>query len=103
MSENEAVVVVVALVAAVVAVFVLVFRNSAKIRANLPFGTKLSMEGRNEPAPRPGKIKGEGLAVGGNLSAENRVGGDVGLKDARAKGDIRLSTQATGNNSDPKD
>jgi len=103
MSENEATVIVAALVVVALVVFVLVFRNSAKIRAKLPFGTKLSIEGRNEPAPRPGKIKGEGLEAGGNLSAESHVGGDVGVKDSKAKGDIRLSTQARGDDSDPKD
>jgi len=61
------------------------------------------MEGRNAPAPRLGKIKGEGLKAGGDLSAENLVGGDVGLKDATAKGNMRLSSQAPGKDSDPKD
>jgi hypothetical protein len=103
MSKYKATVIVAALVVAAVAVFAFVFRDSATIRAILPFGTEVSMEGRNEPPPRPGKIEGEGLEAGGNLNAENRVGGDVGLKDAKAKGDMHLSTQAHGDDSDPKD
>ncbi|MEJ2387050.1 MAG: hypothetical protein P8Y27_06995 [Chromatiaceae bacterium] len=103
MSEYTVIAIVAALVVVAVVVFALVFRGSAKIRAILPFGTKVSMEGRNAPAPRLGKIKGEGLKAGGDLSAENRVGGDVGVKDTTAKGDIRLSTQAPGDDSDPKD
>jgi hypothetical protein len=103
MSKNKATAIVAALAVAAVAVFALVFRDSATIRAILPFGTEVSMEGHNESAPKPGKIEGEGLNAGGNLNAENRVGGDVGVKDTTAKGDIRLSTQAPGDDSDPKD
>jgi hypothetical protein len=103
MSKNKATVIVAALVVAAVAVFAFVFRDSATIRAVLPFGTQVSLEGHKEPAPRPGKIEGESLEAGGDLNAENRVGGDVAVKDAKAKGDMHLSTQATGDDSDPKE
>ncbi|WP_133511582.1 hypothetical protein [Candidatus Thiosymbion oneisti] len=102
MSKNKAMVLVAALVAVVMVVFILVFRDSAAIRAIFPFGTEVSLEGQNAPPPRPGQVEGEGLDAGGDLSAENRVGGDVRVKDAKAQGDIDLSTQAAGGNRDPK-
>ncbi|WP_141699153.1 hypothetical protein [Candidatus Thiosymbion oneisti] len=102
MSKNKAMVLVAASVAVVVVVFVLIFRDSVNIRAIFPFGTEVSLKGGDPSPPGPGRIEGEGLDAGGDLSAENRVGGDVRLKDAKAQGDIDLSIQATGGNKDPK-
>lgn len=103
MSTNKAMVMVVALVAAIVVAFVLVFRDNTTIRAIFPFGTEVSMEGRNELPPKPGRIGAEDLEAGGDLDADNQVGGDVEIKRATSQGDMRLSTRAPANDSDPKD
>jgi hypothetical protein len=96
-------IIVVALVAALVVTFVLVFRDNATIRAILPFGTEIHLEGKTEPPQKPGQIRGEDLQAGQDLTADNQMGGDVEIKRATAGEDIRLSTQAPASDNDPKD
>ena len=103
MSKNSAIIVVAALVAVIVVAFVFVFRDSATIRAVLPFGTQVSLEGGNEPPPKPGSIEGKGLEAGGDLTAKSQTGGDVKVEAAKAQGNIELVTQEPGSDGDPKD
>ena len=103
MSKNNAIIVVVALVAVIVVAFVFVFRDSATIRAVLPFDTEVSLQGHNELAPQPGNIEGKGLEAGGDLTAKSHTGGDVKVEDAKAEGNIELSTREPGSDGDPKE
>jgi len=62
------------------------------VNLDLPFGTKISLEGPSAFSPGPGRIEGKGLKAGGDLTAPNRVGGDVRVEGSTAEGDIELST-----------
>ena len=89
--------------AVVLIVYLLVNRGAGgTIKAEGPGGFKVSVEGKSTPVLAPGRVAGEDLAAGRDLTAENKEGGDVEVMRASAQRDIRLSTRSGEETAIPK-
>lgn len=102
MDNNTAIVLVVSVLALVAVAFLLVFRSRGKARFKGPFGIQGTLDGGNEPSPRPPGITAAHLKAGGTLRAVNQAGGNLEVKHAEAKQDMTLGVTSPGETPAPK-
>jgi hypothetical protein len=102
MNRYTAMVAGLAAVALVAVTYLVLARGGGTIEAEGPGDTRVTIKGESTPVPKTGRIEGEDLTTGGALNADNKDGGDVAIKRARAEGDINLSTGSQEGATDPK-
>ena len=100
MDKLTATVLILALLALVVIGFFAVFRRRGKASIHVG-GTRLEVEGSNEPgAPAPG-VHGKKLKAGGHIKGTDDTGRGVKVVQAEATGDITLANKAPAGGRDP--
>ncbi len=102
MNRYAAMVAGLAAVALVAVTYLVLSRGGGTIEVKGPGQHTVTIKGEGTPEPKTGRVAGEDLTAGGELNAENKVGGDVEIKRATAEGDINLSTGSQEGGADPK-
>lgn len=99
----DPVIIVVAILAVVAIISLIVFRQRSKVEMSGPFGTKVSIDGSNDPPPpTPGIKIGTAVSHGGSTVTEDHTGRGITADKLEAQGDVRTTLSQTENTPDPK-
>ncbi len=99
----DPVIIVVAILALVVIAALLIYRQRGKVEMTGPFGTKVSVDGSNDPVPpTPGINIGTAISHEGSTVTEDQTGRGIDAERLEAKRDVRTTLSRTENNPDPK-
>jgi hypothetical protein len=83
--------------------FFLVFRRRGRVGLSGPLGTRLELQGSNDPpAPTPGVRARDIESATGSVSARDKSGRGGDVAQVRAHKNVSLSNEAPGGSSGPK-
>jgi hypothetical protein len=99
----DPVIIVVAVLAVVAIASFFVFRQRSKVEISGPLGTKVSIDGSNDPAPpTPGIKIGTAVSHGGSTVTEDHTGRGIVADRLEAQRDVRTTLSQTENDPGPK-